>query len=182
MKNKFIVVVGGIILLLFIIFGTYAWYTYFLKASGNFNINKINRTTNSSGIVFQDDGNSVYDSDATRLEDTEIGEVPSYNFTVTNVKDENGSYILYIEDLPVNAINDGCTESTLLDRSQLKYQLKLNGKIIKEDKMSKIKDNILDSRKINADTTNNYSLKIFIHDEAENWVGKHYHYKVTINK
>jgi len=182
MKNRILITCGGIVVLLFIILGAYAWYIYFLKSSGGFNLNKGNRSTNSSGIIFQDDGNSVYDSNATSLEEDEVKDVPSYKFTVTNIKDNNAEYILYIEDLPVNAINDGCTESTLLKRSQLKYQLSLNGKVIKDDKMSNIKDNVLDSRVINGNTINTYNLKVYIHDEAEEWLGKHYHYKVTINK
>ena len=91
------------------------------------------------------------------------------------------NYILYIEDLPANVLNDGCSEDTLLTRNQLKYQLILNDKVIKEDYMTSIKDNILDTREINGKTTNNYSLKIYIHDEATDWVGKHYHYKVSIS-
>ena len=47
--------------------------------------------------------------------------------------------------------------------------------------MSNINDNILDTRKIEGSKTNNYELRMYIHEEALNWMGKHYHYKVVLN-
>ena len=182
MKNKVLIICAGVLLLIFLLFGTYAWYLYFLRASGTSTINYNSKNLETSGIIFQDNGNNVYDADAKSLEDNNIDHVPSYYFQVTNTNDSIGMYNLYIEDLPVNLIDDGCTEDTLLLRSDLKYQLMLNGNIIKEGLMDNIQDNILDSREINGNTTNNYSLKIYIHDEALNWFGKHYHYKVSLNK
>lgn len=182
MKNKLLIVCAGFLLLLFLVFGTYAWYLYFLRASGNYNITNTNGRISNAGIVFQDDGNNVYDSNAESLEDTEISKVPSYEFKVTNFNNRTSTYNLYIEDLPISLVNDGCTEKTLLNRSQLKYQLSLNGKVIKEDNMENIKDNLLDTRSIDSNVTNNYSLKVYIHEDAEEWIGKHYHYKVTLSK
>jgi len=181
MKNKVLIVCAGLLLLIFLIFGTYSWYLYFLRASGSFTVNN-NKYSETSGIIFKDDGKSVYDAKAESLEDNNISHVPSYNFQVINTNKKSGKYNLYIEDLPVNMVDDGCTENTLLKREQLKYQLSLNGQIIKEGLMTSINDNILDSRTIEKDKTNNYSLKIYIHDEATEWFGKHYHYKVNINK
>ena len=182
MKNKTLIICGFFLLVIFIIFGTYAWYLYFLNVSGGFPVNNNSKYLENSGIIFQDNGNSVYDAQAESLEDDNIGIVPSYDFEITNTTNLKGKYNIYIEDLPVNAINDGCTEDTLLSRSQLKYQLTMNGKVVKEGLMDTINDNILDTREINANTTNNYSLKIYIHDTAINWFGKHYHYRVTINR
>jgi len=182
MKNKLLIVCAGLLLLIFLAFGTYSWYLYFLKESGSFTINNNSKYLEISGIIFKDDGNSVYDAKAESLEDNNISHVPSYNFQVINTNNTEGQYNLYIEDLPVNMVDDGCTENTLLKRNQLKYQLILNGQIIKEGLMTTINDNILDSRTIEANKTNSYSLKIYIHDEAMDWFGKHYHYKVNINK
>ena len=182
MKNKFLIICAGILLLIFLMFGTYAWYLFFLRASGEFSVNNNSKYLQTSGIIFQDDGNNVYDTKAESLDDDNLESVPSYDFKVTNTNNKKGKYNLYIEDLPVNLIDDGCTENTLLNRSQLKYQLKMNDEVIKEGYMESINDNILDSREIDANATNNYSLKIYIHDTALDWFGKHYHYKVTINK
>ena len=44
-----------------------------------------------------------------------------------------------------------------------------------------INDNILDTRSISKDATNNYELRIYIHEDATDWTGKHYHYKVVLN-
>lgn len=179
MKNKVLIICASLLLFLFLVFGTYAWYLYFLRASGDFSINK-NSNLISGSVVLKDNGNSVYDSDATSLEDEEVHSVKPYVFQVVN-DGKDSSYTLYIEDLPVNAIKDGCTTATLLNRGQLKYQLKLNSKVIKEDYLSNIQDNILDKRNISEKTTNHYELRIYIHDDATDWTGKHYHYKVVLN-
>ena len=44
------------------------------------------------------------------------------------------------------------------------------------------KDNILDTRSVNGKDANAYELRIYIHDEAEDWYGKHYHYRVVLKK
>ena len=182
MKNKLLLICAFLILLVFLSFGTYSWYSFFVNISSDFLINNNSKYLETSGIVFQDDGHNVYDANAESIEDSKINNVPGYSFRVVNTNPKSGKYNLYIEDLPVNAINDGCTEETLLTRKDLKYQLSLNGEIIKEGYMSSINDNILDAREIEGNKTNQYDLKIYIHDEALNWFGKHYHYKVSINK
>lgn len=183
MKNKTLLLFGGIVLVILLIFGTYAWYLYFLRYSSN---NSTSKNTNSSvkvgDIEFRDDGNPVYDADAKKLEDVEVSKVPAYNFRVINNGNSEKDYTLLIEDIPANLVDDGCSEDNLLSRSDLKYQLTLNGKVIKEDFLSNIKDNILDSQKLETKKTNNYSLKIYIHENASDWIGKHYHYKVVLFK
>ncbi len=183
MKNKTLIVCAALLLLIFIAFGTYAWYIYFLRLGGTSSSSQNNNVVYKNGdIIFKDDGNSVYDADAKSIEDANISEVPAYNFQVINNRDTKGTYELYIEDLPVNEVEDGCTEESLLKRSDLKYQLTLNGKVLKEDFLSNINDNILDKREIEVNTTNSYSLKVYIHDGAVDWFSKHYHYKVVLKK
>lgn len=183
MKNKFLLITGGLILILCLFFGTYAWYLYFLSYGNSIAYDEtVNGNLKSGTVVLRDDGVGVYDSDADSLEDSEIDDVIPYKFRVINEGDKKDTYTLYIEDLPLNSINDGCTYETLLNREQLKYQLKLNNKVLKEDYLSNINDNILDARTIDPNVINNYELKIYIHDEALEWTGKHYHYKVVLNK
>ena len=181
MKNKVLIVCAGLLLLIFLVFGTYCWYLYFLRISGGLSSSNNSKNLQLGSIVFKDYGNSVYDSDAEIIEDNNIEKVPSYKFDVINEGDKS-IYKLYIEDLPANMIDDGCTEDTILKRDQLKYQLKFNNEIIKEDYLANIKDNILDEREIEKNITNSYELKIYIHDEATNWTAKHYHYKVVLGK
>ena len=182
MKNKTLIVCAGILLFIFIVFGTYAWYLYFTKTSNQFPVNNNSKYLESAGIILQDNGNNVYDTKAESLEDDNISHVPAYDFEIINTKNKKGKFKVYIEDLPVNMINDGCTEETILNRSQLKYQLSLDGNVIKEGLMDTINDNILFEGEIEANTSYHYSLKIYIHDNATDWFGKHYHYKISINK
>ena len=181
MKNKVLLICAGLLLFVFLVFGTYAWYLFFLKSSSNL-VDTTNNSLVSGNIILKDNGNGVYDSDAEKVEDSLINGVIPYRFQVINNGIKDGKYTLYIEDLPVNSINDGCTEETLLTRSQLKYQLKLNGNVIKEDYLSNINDNILYNQELKSKKNNNYELRIYIHNEAEDWNGKHYHYKVVLNK
>ncbi len=182
MKNKFLVILAGILLVIILIIGTYAWYLFFLRGSANYSINYNSKYLQSGSLLFKDYGNSVYDANAESIKDDVVSNVPAYAFDVINTGKNNEKYNLYIEDLPVNSIHDGCTEATLLERNQLKYQLKLNGEIIKDDYLSNIADNILDTRNLAGDKTNSYELRIYIHDKASDWTGKHYHYKVLLNQ
>ena len=68
MKNKVLLVCAGLLLLLFLAFGSYVWYLYFLRGSGNFEINN-NSNLKYGDIVLKDDGNSVYETDADSIED-----------------------------------------------------------------------------------------------------------------
>lgn len=179
MKNKLLLICAALLLFIFLVFGTYAWYLYFLRSSGDLEINK-NNTLRDGKIVLKDDGNNVNDTNADDVVDEEIDSVVPYKFKIVN-EGRTGTYYLYIEDLPANAVNDGCTNETLLTRDKLKYQLKLNGSVIKEDYLSNVKDNIIDYRNINGLETYNYELRVFIHEEATDWIGKHYHYKIIIN-
>ena len=183
MKNRILLITGGLVLFIFLVFGTYTWYLYFLEAGNNYAIdpdNTINSNLQDGKITLQDYGTGVYDSNANSIEDSEVNDVVPYRFKVVNDGKED-NYSVYIEDLPANAVGDGCTEETLLTREQLKYELRLNGTVIKSDFLSNVKDNVLDTRKITTNQTNNYELRIYIHDDAEDWTDKHYHYKVVLN-
>ena len=183
MKNKALLIVSGIVLIILLILGTYSWYLYFLRySSGNSTSNNTNTSVKVGDIEFKEDGKGVYDEDAKSIEDVEVSNVPSYNFRVINNGITEKSYTLLIEDIPVNLVDDGCTEDNLLSRKDLKYQLTLNNEVIKEDFLSNIKDNILDTKKLESNKVNTYSLKVYIHEDAKDWIGKHYHYKVVLKK
>ena len=177
MKNKLLIVCAGFVLLIFLTFGTYSWYNYFS------NISAASNTISNykiGDIEFKEDGKGVYDANAESIDDIKIDKVPAYNFSVINHGDSEKVYTLYLEDVPANFVDDGCSEDKLLSRSDLKYQFKLNNDIIKEDYLSNIQDNILDTRTLDAKKTNSYSLKVYIHDGALDWFSKHYHYKVVL--
>lgn len=185
MKNKIILLLGGVILVILLVIGSYSWYLYFLKY--NIGNNSATNSNNNSGVKvgeleMKEDGKAVYDVDAKSIENIEVSKVPSYNFKIINNGNSNKSYSILIEDIPANLVDDGCTEDNLLTRNDLKYQLSLNGKIIKEDFLSNINDNILDTGTIESKKTNYYSLKVYIHEKVRDWIGKHYHYKIVLSK
>ena len=181
MKNKILLICGSLLLLIFLAFGTYYWYIYFLRAS-SVSISNGETVQNEGGITLIDNDKNVYDIDATSTDGENLDDVEAYIFNIKNDNKNKGSYTLYLEDVPINSIKDGCTEETILDRNQLNYQLILNEQVLKEDDLDNIKDNVLDSREISGNTTNHYKLKVFIKEDAENWLSKHYHYKVTLKK
>ncbi len=180
MKNKILLVCGSLMLIIFLVFGTYFWYLYFLRVN---NISSSTTTTQDvGGITLIDNGKNVYDSDATTTNPDNVENIDAYVFNVKNDTNKNGSYTLYLEDVPINSVKDGCTEETLLKRNQLRYQLILDEQVIKEDDLENIKDNVLDTRTIIPNSTNHYKLRVYIKEDAENWTNKHYHYKVSIKK
>ena len=70
----------------------------------------------------------------------------------------------------------------MLSKSQLEYQLSLNGEVIKQGMLTDIKNNILDTRVINPDKVNNYELRIYVSESAQitEWQNKYYHFNVKI--
>lgn len=183
MKNKTLLIFGGLILVILLIFGTYEWYLYFMNYSKTHSSStNTNASIKVGDIEFKEDGKAVYDADAKSIEDVEVSKVPSYKFKVINNGDSEKNYTLLIEDITANLVDDGCTEDNLLSRNDLKYQLTLNDKVIKEDFLSNITDNILDTRNIESKKSNAYSLKVYIHEDAKDWIGKHYHYKVVLKR
>ena len=182
MKNKILIFCGFMILLIFIAFGTYFWYLYFLKTSSIYSSNSDDTMQVVGDISLIDNGNNVYDSDADNLDGDDVSSIEAYVFNVKNDSNSKKNYTLYIEDVNANKVKDGCTEDTLLKRSQLRYQLILDETVIKEEDFDNIKDNILDERQIEGNSVNHYKLRVYIKESADNWVGKHYHYKVTLKK
>lgn len=177
MKSKFVLGIGFISIMIFIIIGAYFWWLYFLdyNSDGRFS----NETFGYGSLVLVD----IEGVNATTEESKESGVgTPSYIFRVDNNMTKSTKYTLYLEDAPYNLVNDGCSPMTTLKRSDLSYSLKLNGSIIRYGKLIDVKDNILDERGITIDTSNNYELRIWINDEAQDWEGKHYHYKVVLKE
>ena len=64
----------------------------------------------------------------------------------------------------------------------MKYQLSLDGQVIKQGNLKDIKNNILDTRTISSGKTNNYQLRIYVSQDAvnTNWQNKYYHFNVNV--
>lgn len=171
-RNWPILLIGGVVLFLFIIGTSYAWYDLFSKeemVTTNLEIT----LKNSKGVVIRN---------ALPVQD-EVGKnVEAYKFTVKNTGENAGGYKLLLEETPFNEIDDGCNEQTLLTRNQLKYQLLMNGKELEVALLSDVKNNILDLRTIDVKHKNDYELRIWVPDEVSHtdWQNKHYHYSIAI--
>lgn len=177
MKSRSVLIFGFISVIISIVIGAYFWWLYFL------NYNNDGRFSNENfgygNLVLID----IEGVNATSEESKENGiGTPSYLFRVDNKKNSSTKYTLYIEETPYNLVDDECSPSTTLQRKDLSYSFKLNGVIIKYGKLSDIKDNILDERMIGVDKSNNYELRVWINEEAYEWEGKHYHYKVVLKE
>lgn len=160
-KKKYLIII--ILLLILLIGGTYAWLT--VKYTGN-KINKIRAgklelllNETSEGISIQNavpmtdqDGNSMTEA---------------YTFTLKNTGNLGSDYIIYLDDVD---ITDG---SMRMDDKYVKYSLTKNGGITSIKLLSEIGKNpnrILDSGTISADSTNTYTLKMWIDSAATNEV------------
>ncbi len=111
------------------------------------------------------------------IKDENSDKIVPYEFSVSNTDGEDSTYDLLIED-----IIDNDKEEKTLSRKYLNYELKLNDVIIKKGNMSNIKNNILDTRTMSKDSTNSYSLKIWLNEKSKetDWMNKYYSYNITV--
>ena len=176
MKKIVMLFLAGIALFAFIFATSVLWYRFFYN-------NDTSGTNNVSSVTIQlDDQNNVIDeSGLIPLDDDSARILTPYEFSVKNNGDNNYAYNVLLED---SIISDDITYSSkeLLSRSQLRYQLTLNGEVIKIGDLSDIKNNVLDTRVINASKTNNYQLRIYLAESSQNtnWQNKYYHFDVKV--
>ncbi len=132
-------------------------------------------------IVIGDKGKGVDIEQLLPISDEEAKKMNYYKFDVKNNGNIDSRYQVLIEEVELRD-KKGYRKSELLSRNQLRYELKLDGKVIASDDMSEIKNNIIDERIIPVSKTNKYQLKVWIPQSANNtnWRGKYYRYKVNI--
>ncbi len=133
-------------------------------------------------VSIKDNGEGITLVEANPLSDDDGSAINPYLFTVTNKSENEAKYRLLIEDLPLGEIKDGCTASTLLDRSQLRYQLKRGTDIVATGNLSDLQMNILSEGVIEGNETYEFALRVWVKMDAydTSWTNKHYHYKVTL--
>ena len=110
------------------------------------------------------------------MSETEASAIPNYKFSVKNVNDFKSRYEVVYKEQEVSG-------KQKLSKSQLAYQLILNGTIIKKGNLADLKNDVLDDRYIMPNTNNQYELKVYISESAKDtvWQNKSYAYKVDIN-
>ena len=158
---------SGILLFIFVVVTVFFWYKLFYYGDlGKVNTLQIQKETDQA----------ILNENLFPMTKEESTIVANYKFSIKNVNDFKSHYEVVFQEKNKNT-------SKSLSKKQLDYQLLLNGKIIKEGNLSKLKNNILDERYIMANDTNKYELKVFIANNAENsdWQNKQYSYTVNIN-
>lgn len=167
---EFRLIIAGVILFAFCIATAFFWYRLFRT-------DKV-AVTNLT-IALKDKGKGVDIDHLVPCDDEEAKKTPAYSFDIANTGSSRGRYEVLIED-SIKKDEDGYASKDMLDRSQLKYELTLNGKVIDSNRLSKVKNNVLDSRVIGSKKTNSYTLRIWVPIDAKNWQNKTYHYKVVV--
>ena len=175
MKKMILLILAGIALFAFIFSTSMLWYNFFYDNDGE------NSTVSSLEVRLDEANNTINEDGLIPLDDETAKSLEPYSFEVENTNSTPSTYNVILED---TIISDDSSYSSkeLLSRSQLKYQLSLNGKVIKTGRLSDIKNNILDTRNISENRTNNYELRIYVSEDAVNtdWQNKYYHFNINV--
>lgn len=167
MKKKVFLIFSGVLLFFFIVCTSFLWYKVFyygdLGAINNLQVQK-------------DSDEATLNENLFPMTEEESSIVSNYKFSIKNVNDFKSHYEVVFQEAN-NSTNQ------ILSKNQLNYQLTLNGKIIKEGNLAKLKNNILDERYVMPNKTNKYELKVYIANSAKDsdWQNKKYSYTVKIN-
>ncbi len=174
MKRFLLLVLAGIALFAFILITSLMWYKLFYNDSAITPVSSID-------IYLDDENNTIDEGGLIPLDANTAKSLTPYEFKVTNTSDSDTTYNVLLED---SIISDDANYSNkeLLSRSQLEYQLSLNGDVIKQGMLTDIKNNVLDTRVINPNKVNNYELRIYVSEKAQttDWQNKYYHFNVKI--
>lgn len=167
MKKKIFAIFVGVLLFAFIAGTAFLWYKVFYYGD----LGKVNTVQ-----VQKQSDEATLNENLFPMTKEEASIVPNYEFSIKNLGEFKNHYEVVFQNANNNV-------DKVLSESQLDYQLLLNGKIIKEDNLGKLKNNILDERYIMPNQTNKYELKVYIADSAKdsNWQNKKYAYTVNIN-
>ncbi len=169
MKKNILLVLSGIILFFFILITAFMWYQLFYGKTGITPVNVLQ-------VSLDKENNTLSETNAVPMSINEVqAAITPYEFSVNNTGTKPMVYEVILEELSNQTSN-------LLSRSQLGYQLTLNGKVIKTGMLSDINNNTLDERSIDKNSINRYQLRIFVSEKAVNtlWQNKYYQYKVNV--
>jgi|GEM_PF-7042044 len=168
MKKKIFLIFSGILLFTFIVCTSFLWYKVFYYGDLG-KINNLQIQKSSDEAILSENLFPMTQEEADTL-------VSNYKFSIKNINDFKSQYeVVYKE------ISD--SNSQQLSKSQLNYELTLNGKLIKEGNLESLENNMLDERYIMPNHINKYELKVYISASAKdsNWQNKKYSYTVNIN-
>lgn len=175
MKKAVLLIMAGIALFAFIFATSMLWYKFF------YNNSTVSNNVSTVKVQLSESNNVIDESGLIPLDDETAKSITPYEFRVENNSENAYVYNVLLED---SIISDDVTYSSkeLLSRNQLRYQLSLNGNVIKSGNLNSIKNNVLDTRSIAGGQKNNYQLRIYVAEDAVNtvWQNKYYHFNVNI--
>ncbi len=175
MKKVIMLFLAGIALFAFIFATSMLWYRFFYSSTSN------DSSISSITVQLDDENNTIDESGLIPLDDETATTLTPYEFSVRNSSDSDYTYNVLLED---SIISDDASYSSkeLLTRNQLRYQLSLNGKVIKTGSLADIKNNVLDTRVLSSSNTNNYQLRIYVAESSQNtsWQNKYYHFNINV--
>ncbi len=170
MKKKLLLILAGVVLFLFIAGTSFFWYQVFYQSKEE------DKEQGIANIQIQLDNNenTIHEEDAVPTDN--VDQIEGYSFSVKNVGTSSGIYKVLLEDSITNSIG------TTLSRSQLSYELFLNGLSIRSGTLDEISNNVLDERSIDGQKENQYVLKIWLSEDSmeSDWKDKSYSYQINI--
>ena len=172
MKNKAIFRIAFISIMIFIVIATYFWYLYFKNHEGEALTENVRLEIASNGRVNYI--NAVPNDDPSRI--------PTYYFRVNNGSNDAIKYDVLLHKANLSDVSDGCSEATLFLDNELIYELKRDNKVVANGVISDIRNDLLYIASVDANSTDMYSLRVWLTDKAENSLSKHYHYIIDIKE
>ena len=174
MKKIVLLLLAGVALFAFIFTTSILWYRFFYNDSDASN-------SVSSVNVQLGDNNVIDESGLIPLDDETAKTITPYEFRVENNSTNDTTYNVLLEDTVISD-DANYTNKELLSRNQLRYQLSLNGNVIKVGNLNEIENNILDTRNIASSQVNNYQLSIYVGESFQNtdWQNKYYHFNINV--
>ena len=170
MKRLLILKIAFISMIAFTVAGGYFWYLYFDERESEMVRDNVRLQLLNNGPVTYI--NAVPNDAAENI--------PIYYFRVKNNFSTDAKYSLIFNEINPSNVGDGCSIQNYLNKNELMYVLTLDNKVIKQGKLSELSNNILDCNTINGNTVNDYSLKVYLEDNATETLKKHYHYSVIL--
>lgn len=174
MKSKWLwLILGGFILVFFILGTSYAWYLLFSDTEV---------MVANLAISFEDSNRQVNLQDSSPLSDELGKQVVPYVFSITNTGTVTGTYRLIFKEQTPDMVNDGCTSYNQLRKDQMKYQLVLNQIPIAFGNLGELERDILDLRKIMPKEKNYYQLRVWVDQDqpGSEVVNRHFHYTIEV--
>lgn len=175
MKKIILLILAGIILFIFIFTTSMVWYNFFYSGSTTGDeVGSIKTQLSNENNVLDESGLIPLDDETAKL-------LTPYEFSVENNGTKAITYNVLLEDALISD-DDNYSSKELLSRSQLRYQLSLNGTVINQGELSELENNTLDTRNVAAGVVNSYQLRIYVSQDSQDtdWQNKYYHFNVRV--